>query len=234
MTDVALLERPLYEVAEAARLLGLRPDKIRRWLDGYTRAGVVYEPVIRTEPTGSEVVTWGEFIELGYLREFRHAKVSLQRLRPFVVALREEFGIPYPLAHEGTFLGGRRDLVLRLQLESEVPEALYMVVDPAQTGQLVIPQPALTEPAGRFLQRVNFEGHVARQWRPYGPGSRVIVDPAQTFGIPTIKGIRTEVLLEAFEAGEAIDDLADGFDLSREDVEEAIRWERREHQEAAA
>jgi uncharacterized protein (DUF433 family) len=72
---------------------------------------------------------------------------------------------------------------------------------------------------------VEFEGFVARRWMPFGKGSRVIVDPEQTFGIPTIRGIRTEVLAEAFGAGESVDDLAEGYGLSRDEVEEAIRWE---------
>jgi hypothetical protein len=31
---VSILERPVYGVAEAAGLLGLRPDRTRAWLDG--------------------------------------------------------------------------------------------------------------------------------------------------------------------------------------------------------
>ena len=40
-----------------------------------------YAPVIRPEPTGDDLVTWGEFVELGYLREYRRKGVPLQRLR---------------------------------------------------------------------------------------------------------------------------------------------------------
>ena len=65
----------MYGVLEAAGLLGLRSDRVRAWLDGYVREGVVYSPVIRIEHTGDDVVTWGEFVELGYLREYRRKGV---------------------------------------------------------------------------------------------------------------------------------------------------------------
>lgn len=225
---VAVLERPQYSVAEAAHLLRLRPDKVRRWLEGYNRAGKFYEPVIRPESTGSDAVTWGEFIELGYLREFRGARVSLQTLRPFIMMLREEFGVPYPLAHEDTFLGGRRDVVLRIQRSAALDESLFMVIARRGRGQLVIPstEPPLSEPVHHFLRRVEFDGHVARRWLPFGEQSCVVVDPEQTFGIPTIRGIRTEILADAFDAGESIEDLAGGYGLEKEEVEEAIRYER--------
>ena len=69
MPHVSILDRPVYGLGEAAGLLGLRSDRTRAWLDGYDRLGVRYAPVIREEPTGEDIVTWGEFVELGYLRE---------------------------------------------------------------------------------------------------------------------------------------------------------------------
>lgn len=57
-----------------------------------SRGGVFYEPVLRPEPTGANAVTWGEMVEARLLAEFRGQRVSLQRLRPAVLRLREEFG----------------------------------------------------------------------------------------------------------------------------------------------
>jgi len=38
-----------------------------------------YKPVIRTEPTGSNRVTWAEFVEAGLLRQYRRATTSGRR-----------------------------------------------------------------------------------------------------------------------------------------------------------
>jgi hypothetical protein len=86
---VEVLQIELYTIAEAARLLRVPASTLRWWLEGRDE----YPPVIRPEPTGSGTVTWGEFVEAGFLRG------SLQRLRPVIDKLREDFGVPYPLAH---------------------------------------------------------------------------------------------------------------------------------------
>ena len=98
---VSILERPVYGVTEAVGLLGLRPDRTRAWLDGYEHHGVRYAPVLREAATGHDIVTWGEFVELGYLREYRRCGVPLRRLRPVIDELRREFATPCPLATRG-------------------------------------------------------------------------------------------------------------------------------------
>lgn len=95
---VSVLDRPVYGVAQAAALLGLRGDRVRAWLDGYQRGGHDYPPVVRSESAGLDIVTWGEFVELGYLREYR-VDVSLQRIRPVIAELKSRYGTSYPLAH---------------------------------------------------------------------------------------------------------------------------------------
>src|SRR5882762_8804454 len=87
---LAVLDRPLYTIPEAGRLLRIPAPKLRRWLEGYRRGESRYPPVIRTDPTGSEGVTWPEFVEAGLLAEYR-TKVPLQRMRPLIDELRREF-----------------------------------------------------------------------------------------------------------------------------------------------
>jgi hypothetical protein len=82
MKITSLLDRAIYSYADVDRLNGLTPGAGRRWLEGHERAGVFYEPVLRPEPTGANVVTWREMVEARLLAEFRGQRVSLQRLRP--------------------------------------------------------------------------------------------------------------------------------------------------------
>jgi hypothetical protein len=108
MGSVELLDREVYSSGEAARLLGVPTSTLRRWLHGHERAGQFYPPVLRPQATGSDIVTWGEFVEAGYLREYRRLRVSLQSLRPFILALRESLGVPYPLAHARPWVHDRQ------------------------------------------------------------------------------------------------------------------------------
>jgi uncharacterized protein (DUF433 family) len=224
---VTVLDRELYSTAEAARLLRLPPRTLRNWLEGNTMRGVHYPPVIRPEPTGSDLVTWGEFVETAFLAEYRRGRdVPLQHLRPVIEGLRERYGVPYPLAHFRPFVADR-ELVLGLQ-SAEVDESMQLVV--YRNGQLI-----LSPPAQAFVDKVEFDDDIARRLYPDGKASPVVVDPEIAFGIPVVRGVRTEVIHELFDAGDSVELIANGYDLPRETVEAAIRFEtRREPRSAPA
>ncbi len=217
---LGILERPLYGASEAARLLGLRADRARAWLDGYERQGSRYPPVIRMEPTGEDIVTWGEFVELGYLREYRRKGVPLQRLRPVIDELRRAFDTPYPLATAKPYVFGK-ELVLELQEKNDIPAAIAIVI---RSGQQVL----LAEDAHRFFRKVEFEppeeGDV-RRVRPAGPASPVVIDPLVRFGRPNVAGVATERLWELFDAGESAEQIAVGYDLDVGLVTAAVAYE---------
>lgn len=225
---VSILERPVYGVAEAAGLLGLRPDRARAWLDGYERGGITYPPVIREDATGDDVLTWGEFVELGYLREYRRKGVPLQRLRPIVAGLRREFETPFPLATAQPYVYGK-ELVLQLQAKNDLPPALAIV---ASSGQVI----ALTDEAHRFIRKVEFDpsepGNVIRLY-PAGRASPVVIDPLVRFGRPAVRGVATERLWELFDAGESIEEIGNGYDLSAELVRAAVAYEEQQRLLAA-
>lgn len=217
---MSILERPVYGVGEAASLLGLRTDRARAWLDGYERAGTAYPPVIRAESTGDEIVTWGEFVELGYLREYRKKQVPLQRLRPVIDELREALGTPYPLATARPYVFDK-ELVLELQERADVPASIAIVI---RSGQEVM----MTPETSRFFKKVEFDPGAsasALRIRPAGAASPVVIDPLVRFGRPTVTGVATERLWELFDAGETIDVIADGYELDVSEVKAAVAYE---------
>lgn len=216
----SILDRPVYGISEAAGLLGLRADRARAWLDGYERQGALYAPVIRVEPTGEDVVTWGEFVELGYLREYRRKGVPLQRLRPVIDELRREFNTPYPLATAKPYVVGK-ELVLDLQEKNGIPPAIAIVI---RSGQQIL----LADDAQRFFKKVEFdapeEGDVQRL-RPAGTASPVVIDPLVRFGRPSVQGVATDRLWELYDAGESIEQIAGGYDMPTEEIRAAVAYE---------
>lgn len=225
---MSILERPVYGISEAAGLLGLRPDRARAWLDGYERRGVRYAPVIRVEPTGADIVTWGEFVELGYLREYRRKGVPLQRLRPVIDELRQEFATPYPLATAKPYIYGK-ELVLELQEKNDIPRSIAIVISSGRTI-------ALADEAMRFFKKAEFDpperGDV-RRLHPAGTASPVVIDPLVRFGRPSVQGVATERLWELFDAGETADEIAGGYDMPEEFVRAAVAYEEQQRSLAA-
>lgn len=213
-----LLDRAIYSYSDVDRLVGLRSGTARRWLEGYTRDRKFYAPVLREEPTDSDSVTWGEMVESRLLAEYRNRDVPVQRLRPAIVALRSEFG-RYPLAHARPFLDVEgRDLVRLVQERVGLEPPLQLVV--VRNGQLV-----LTAPAEQFQSAVGYVDDVVAHLKPDVRTPDVVMDPRRAFGQPAIRGVKTEALAEDYRAGTGRDALADLYDLSLEQVDEAIRFE---------
>ena len=219
-SDSSILGRQIYGIGEAARLLGLRTDLARGWLDGHQHKGVTYKPVIRPEPTGDKIVTWGEFVTLGYLREYRRKRVPLQRLRPVITELRSAFETPYPLATMRPYVYDK-ELVLEVQERTGVPTSIAVVI---RSGQEIM----LTPETNRFFNKVEFSADrpgAALRLRPAGPASPVVIDPLMRFGRPNVDGIATERLWELHDAGESLEQIARGYEMALHKVQATVAYE---------
>lgn len=231
------LDRSVYQMNEAARLLGLPDKTLRRWIDGDRRFDRTIEPLIRPEHTGDTNVTWGEFVEAGLLAEYRVRRLPMEKLRPLIADLREQMGTPYPLAQARPLYSDGRNLLWRVQEKSGIDEELFLVVnDRTDNGYQLL----LSEVARQFASRVEFEPPetgVVIKWFPWrSKGRRIVIDPRVAFALPTISGVRTEVIAEFAAAGEpipAIQGFYADYDLSESDIGEAIRFEQSLYQTAA-
>lgn len=215
------LAMELFSYREAARVLRVPPSTLRWWLEGREREG--YQPVLRSAPTGRDTVTWGEFVEAAYLREYRRRSVPLYRLRLFVAALRDELQLPYPLATKRPFIAAEYRLVLELEERANLAGELRPIVIDPTDGQLV-----LSYPAGAFLDKVEFAetgDMAALRWFPAGKVSPVVVDPEVSGGAPTVRGIRTEALAELAADGLSVSVLADDYGLPEVELRQALAYE---------
>lgn len=227
MGDVVdLLSRQVYGLAQVDRILGLRGGTARRWIDGYSRGGKEYPPVVRESPTGNEAVTWGEFVETRLLSQYRDAGVPLVRMRPAIDALRDELQTPYPLASARTWVEAHgRELVRRVQEQVGLERRLALVV--VRTGQEIIDW---APPADEFRRSVRWtEGNGSapqpRLLHPLPDLEEVVIDPLRGFGEPVVRNVRTDIIGELVRAGDSPDMIADLYELPRSTVDAAVRYE---------
>lgn len=222
---VDLLSRTVYVLPQVDRILGLHSGTAQRWIDGYRRGGKEYPPVIREHSTGSDRVTWGEFVETRLPAEYRDAGVPLIRMRPAVERLREELGVPYPLASARTWLAAQgRELVRVIEEQVGLDSSLRLVV--VRNDQRVLDW---SRPADDFRTSLEWTGQgesaEPRLLRPMPDVPEVEVDPLRGFGEPVIRGVRTEVIAELIRAGDPPDMIAELYDLPRGMVDAAVRYE---------
>ncbi len=218
-----VLDREVYSVGEAARLLRVAPSTLYYWLEGEGGRGKRHEPIIREMRKGrGAAVTWAEFIEAGLLREYRTKQVQMSTLRRFIDLLRSEFGVPYPLADRRPFIdkGRGRGLMWDAQVSAQVPADHALVA-------LADDQYVLTAASQSFLDRVDWDGDNPAGYRPHDdPASHVRCLPTVRFGRPSVQGISTEAIWEQHRAGLDIDELVDTYGISEDDVLSALAYMR--------
>lgn len=233
MGDVIdLLSRPVYGLSQVDRILGLHSGTARRWIDGYQRAGRAYPPVVREQPTGEEIVTWGEFVETRLLAQYRDSGVPLVNMRPVVDKLRDELQTAYPLASARTWLAPQgRELVAKVQEETGLDRPLALVVPRTgvvlRTGQATFDWTPAADAFRRSVEwtKPNGAPQQPRLVRPVADIPDVVIDPLRGFGEPVIRNVRTEVIGELVRAGDSPDMIAELYELPRSAVDAAVRYE---------
>ena len=90
-----------------------------------------------------------------------------------------------------------------------------------RNGQLV-----LTLPTDRFVRSVEWdEAGIARRMHPLPELDHVVLDPLRQFGEPVVRSVPTAVIAEQVRAGDRIAMIAELYELSEDEVEQAIRYE---------
>lgn len=224
---IGLLDRRLYAFGQVDHILGLSYGTAKRWVDGYSRAGRTYDPVVRQTSTGDDVVTWGEFVETRLVAEYRDAGVPVLHLRPAIEKLREELNTQYPLATARTWLEpSGQEIVRRVQDQVGLERRLWLVVARTEQGVLDL---SWTQKADDFRRSTEWnradDEAVVSALRPVSDIAGVLIDPLRSFGEPTVRGVRTEIIAELVRAGDSPDMIAELYELERSAVDEAVRYE---------
>lgn len=223
--SVTYLERAVYGFSQVDDLLGLKGGTARRWIDGYERRGREYSPIVREQRRGDELVTWGEFIETRVLAAYRDAGVPMIRMRPVVEGLRQRFQVRYPLATIRPYVDDELRVVYEVQEEANLEESMRLVVE-ASSGQYVLAPDVRRFQRIAVFEDVADERQIVTRLHPLGENRQVTIDPVRRFGSPVVRSTPTDVLAELVRAGEPVEWVAEQYDLTMEQVLDALEYER--------
>lgn len=221
-------DTPLYSVAEAARYLGVPYSTFASWRKGYAGGPrgkrTAYPPVLPPEPgdTGAAI----PFISLAegmVLAAIRRTGVPMQRIRPALLALREEIGVAHALASKRLYSDGA-------ELLYDFAERHAEPMDAGPTKDLVVlrsGQRVFTDVVSDYLQRIEYakDGYARLLHLPGYRRGQVVADPTRSFGQPvfTHGAARVSDVLDRFQAGDSLEDLAEEFGVPIADLEDALR-----------
>jgi uncharacterized protein (DUF433 family) len=217
-------EQPAYSLTEASRYLLIPPATLRSWVAGRkypTDSGPkFFRPVIQLPDDVRAGLSFVNLVEAHVLDAIRrHHQIPLSKIRQAVDYLRKHFSSRHPLA-EQRFETDGLDLFI---------DKFGQLINVSQAGQI-----ALRELLKAHLHRVEHDAAGAAvklypftRKRDLREPKVVVIDPHISYGRPVLvgTGIPTAVVAERYKAGESIDELAEDYGRSRNEIEEAIRCE---------
>ncbi len=222
-------DAPLYSLAEAARYLAVPNSTFASWAKGYVRrssgrATVTGAPVVSVvRGPHSASVSFIGLAEGMVLAAIRQTGVPMQRIRPALLALQDVMGVEHALANRRLYSDGAEvlfDVAEGRQDPGGVEVAKQLVV--LRNGQRVF-----TEVVTDYLQRIDYgsDGYARQIHLPGYARRQVVADPERSFGQPVFVhgAARVSDVLDRFQSGESLPDLAEDFGVPIEDLEDAVR-----------
>ncbi len=202
---------PLYTVRQVGQFLQVPPSTVAHWRPLVQRAGAPRR--------GDSGVTFIGLAEAAVLAAFRHAGVSMQRIRPAIAVLKETTGLEHALVARRLFTDGVE--VLYRWGNEEAPDSIARLVT-VRNGQQVF-----TDVVRDYLKLITWgaDGFPTMLRLPAYRHTEVIIDPRRSFGQPFFSrsGVKVEDVLHRIWAGEDFDTVATDYGLARADVEDALR-----------
>lgn len=214
-----------YGIAEAARYVRLPAATLRSWLVGreYPKADGKgkFHPLIKPAKREPLQLSFYNLVEAHVLR-----------------ALRTEHGVALAALRSAIAYAEKKERIDRLLLSPELRthagqvflDRYVELINLSASGQLAI--------------RKTFEDHLARvewdKWKfpvrlfPYGSSALrgeqrpIVIDPQIAFGRPIVPsaGVSVLAIADRIDAGETVEAVAQDYDLSPEEVEQAVLYTR--------
>ena len=202
---------------ETAAYLDVPKSNIQRW----ARPADAKHPLITCFPPHGRQATvpFIGFAEAFVLSSFRRAGVPLQRIRPAVEVLAKEIGVEHALASQRLYTDGAEVLFdyANKQGEREVMDLVVVRTKQRQFSGVV----------ESYLRRIRYggDGWADSVRLPTYTNAEVVVDPRIAFGLPLVVhgGARVEDLVDRFQAGDSVKEIAADFSVPPDQVEDVIR-----------
>lgn len=222
---IDLRNQPAYGPAEAARYLRLPSATLRTWLVGraYPKAGAQasFHALIKPAQRQSLQLSFYNLVEAHVLRALRTEHgVKLSELRTAINFAQRQLHIPRLLLSPE----------LRTHAGQVFLDRFFELINLSASGQLAM--------------RRMFEDHLKRvewdEWQfpvrlyPYLGAAQlaaerpIAIDPRVAFGRPVLRraGISTAAIADRIDAGESVQALAEDYDLSPAEIEQAVLYSR--------
>lgn len=204
----------IYTVPDLALILQLPQPKVRRWLIDFYDQRLAGNKGRYSWGEGRERATnFLTLIEFYVFYMLREQKIGAGKILEAHQHMSKELKTSYPFA-------SYKLLVNKKHILYGIDDETWVHAD--KTNQIVI-----HKMIADFFKKVDFSGNdLAERFWPLGKDHSIVVDPHHQFGQPVIHGtnINAATIFSMYESGEPLSTIGILYDLTEEQVNDAIAF----------
>jgi uncharacterized protein (DUF433 family) len=216
----------VYTLTTAAKILNINPQRMRRWINGYTHTKNMecrfYKPLFKTDfdyDSENIIISFLDLTELLFIDTFIQYGISIQKIRKAAITASKLLNISHPFAIKKMFTDGK-SIFAEIAKEEKDTSLLDLINKQFQLGKIVEPT---------LYKCIDFDKHdLAEKWWPHGKGGAIVLDPSRNMGQPILNkyNIRTELIYELYKTKHSISEIGDWYGLDKSAIEAAIKLEK--------
>lgn len=198
------LNTGIFLPSDISLILGMKQQKINRWLNMYWSEKINYTDTTKT-------INFLTLIEIYVFNTFLEKGISRKKIISFHEDLKQIFNISFPFAYKAFFYNSK-------EIFTTKNKCLFDT-----TGNYVI-KDFITP----FANKIDFseKTHLANCFYPQGKSSNIIVNPEIQFGKPIIKGTRItiDVIYEMLKQKNSTEEISCWYEIDEIIVKEIANF----------
>lgn len=215
----------VYTAPEAAQMVGMSAQTLRRWLKGYVHGTNGNEarrekPLWQSQykPVDDEHLFLGfrDLIEARIVNALRKKNIGLQTIRVCIERAREIIGNKHPFS-TSQFKTDGRTIFLEITRDLDEPHLIDLKRSQGVFNRVVAPS----------LADLDFGSEGAERWWLLHGKRTIVADPERAFGQPIIAefGVTTSAIAQAVEAEGTISKVSQLYEIKPNLIRDALAYE---------
>lgn len=210
----------IYTAPEAARMVGMQPTTLRRWLVGYDHHSKHEAPLWRPQydPNDDDGMLLGfrDLVEARIVNALRGKKIGLQTIRICLDRARAIVGQDHPFSTR-EFKTDGKTIFLEITRGLDEPQLIDLKRSQGVFSRVVAPT----------LDDLDFGVDGAERWWLLHGRRTIVADPERSFGQPIIAdhGITTARVAQAVEAEGSVEKVAKIYEIKPRLIRDALAYE---------
>jgi uncharacterized protein (DUF433 family) len=224
----------VYNTAEAAMMVGMSQQTLRRWLRGYDHAKKgeevrhekpLWQPQYALDEQDGVLLGFRDLIEARIVNALRAKRIGLQTIRICIDRARKIVGQEHPFS-TSQFRTDGKTIFLEITRGLDEPQLIDLKHSQGVFNRVVAPS----------LADLDFGPYGAERWWLLHGKKTIVADPERAFGQPIIAeaGITTARIVQAVEAEGSVARVAQIYEIKRNLIRDALTYESRLHFKKAA